>query len=576
MTIFEAHISTSLIDFFKTNLKNFNSIEEANSLLKGISGINSFFVSKNELIELKKRIEENTSTFEEPNRRAYGDFQTNEYLANSIVEYLGRQGTAPEFVLEPTCGKGRFIGAVLKHFKTVKKVVGIEIYYPYVWETKFRILELFLSKEVVCKPDIEIIHEDIFNFDLENLVVENKRLSLLIIGNPPWVTNSELSTLNSKNLPRKTNFKKHKGIDAITGKGNFDIGEYISLQLLKNFDTYSGEMAFLVKNSVVKNILHNQKKTNYHIGNIRKLNIDAKKEFNVSVDACLFQTRLNAPPEYTCQELNFYSQEELTEFGWHQNKFVYSILDYNKAESIDGKCQFVWRQGMKHDCSKVMELERFNGHYINGYKQEVIPEQDLLFGLLKSSDLKHEVVDTYRKITIVTQKKVGQDTSYIKRRYPKTYNYLDTNRAYFERRKSSIYRGKPPFSIFGIGDYSFAKYKVAISGMYKRTTFSLVLPEKDKPLMLDDTCYFIGFDKLEEAKVAQSILNSSMVQSFLKAIIFFDAKRPITKDVLMRIDLDKTYKLLQQEGEMSEGIAWAAFGEILKSKADTSNQMRLF
>ena len=59
------------------------------------------------------------------------------------------------------------------------------------------------------------------------------------------------------------------------------------------------------------------------------------------------------------------------------------------------------------------------------------------------------------------------------------------------------------FSIFGIGDYSFAKYKVTISGMYKRTTFSLVLPENDKPLMLDDTCYFIGFDTIEAAQVAQ-------------------------------------------------------------------------
>jgi len=442
-------------------LKNIYTIEQANELLKEISGINLFFNNEKEFTELKTKIEENTSVVEEPNRRAYGDFQTNENLANSITAYIHKIGISPEFIIEPTCGKGRFILAALKQFKTIKKIVGVEIYYPYIWETKFKILELFLNEKPICKPEIKIIHEDIFSFDLGELAKENKHLNTLIIGNPPWVTNSELSTLNSNNLPKKSNFKSHKGIDAITGKGNFDIGEYISLQILRNFDNCKGTFAFLVKSSVVKNILHNQWKSKHSIGNIRKLNIDAKKEFNVSVDACLFLTNFNSTPEYTCQEIDFYSKEAITEFGWHKEKFVYSISDYNQVENLDGKSPFVWRQGMKHDCSKIMELDPFNGHFINGFKQEVIPEQDLIYGLLKSSDLKNEVISTYRKTTIVTQKKVGQDTSYIKREYPKTYNYLDSNRAYFDKRKSSIYRG-----------------------------------------------------------------NSNIVQSFLKAIIFSDAKRP--------------------------------------------------
>lgn len=223
-----------------------------------------------------------------------------------------------------------------------------------------------------------------------------------------------------------------------------------------------------------------------------------------------------------------------------------------------------------------MELDRFNGHYINGFKQEVAPEEKLLFGILKSSDLKDAVVDKYRKTTIVTQRKVGQDTSYIKRELPKTYDYLNSNRAFFNKRKSSIYRGKPPFSIFGIGDYSFAKYKVAISGMYKRTTFSLVLPEKDKPLMLDDTCYFIGFETLEAAAIAQKILNSNIVQSFLKAIIFSDSKRPITKDILMRINIKKVYEILDSTSEIVKNREWQLFGEKLDQKEEVSNQITLF
>lgn len=576
MTIFETNISAFLIDFFKANEEQLNTIKNANSFLEKTSGIKSFFNSSAELSEFKDSMEENIAAFEEPKRRAYGDFQTNEGLADKIVQYLFEQGKSPRFLIEPTCGKGRFIIAALKRFQKLKRVVGIEIYYPYIWETKFAILELFLKKEAICRPQIDIIHEDIFNFDLATLAKESENENVLVIGNPPWVTNSELGTLESKNLPKKSNFKSHKGIDAITGKGNFDIAEYITLQILKHFDKQEGDFAFLVKSSVVKNILYGQKKYKYQIGSIQKLNIDAKKEFNVSVDACLLLTSFKTTSKYTCKERDFYSSNFITEFGWHKNKFVYSIVDYNSADNIDGKCPFVWRQGMKHDCSKIMELDRFNGHYINGFKQEVDLEQNLRYGLLKSADLKKEVVDTYRKTTIVTQKKIGQDTSYIKREYPQTYNYLNSNRAYFDRRKSSIYKGKPPFSIFGIGDYSFAKYKIAISGMYKRTTFSLVLPEKDKPLMLDDTCYFIGFDSLEKAQITQKILNSELVQKFLKAIIFPDAKRSITKDILMRIDLEKAYKLLQLETAISKDIDWTIFGDMLEEKRAISKQMTLF
>lgn len=576
MKIFDANISTFLIDFFKNNLKKVKTLSEANERLEDISGINSFFNNDKEFIELRSKIEEHISVFEEPDRREYGDFQTNEDLASSVVEYLNKNMQSPQFLIEPTCGKGRFIHASLKYFETLEKVVGIEIYYPYVWETKFGILELVLKEENKCKPQIEIIHEDIFAFDLDNLAKENKQLKTLVIGNPPWVTNSELSTLNSSNLPSKSNFKSHRGIDAITGKGNFDIGEFISIQILKNFHQSKGTFAFLIKSSVVKNLVHDQLKSKYKIGNICKLNIDAKKEFNVSVDACLFLTEFNFSPEFTCKESDFYSHSKITEFGWYKNKFVYSISNYNEVENIDGKSPFVWRQGMKHDCSKIMELDRLNGHFINKLKEEVNPEHNLLYGLLKSSDLKNEVIKSYRKTTIVTQKKVGQDTSYIKKEYPKTYQYLDNNRAYFDKRKSSIYRGKPPFSIFGIGDYSFAKYKVAISGMYKRTTFSLVLPDNDKPLMLDDTCYFIGFETLEEAKIVQKILNSNTVQSFLKAIIFSDAKRPITKDILMRIDIKKAYEVLDSGTKTVKNQDWKLFGEKFKEKEEISSQITLF
>jgi hypothetical protein len=540
MKVFNANITYSVIEFFE-KFKKF-SYENINEEIKLISGINTFFNNQLELDELTNTISSEKNILKEPERTEYGDFQTNKNLSDKICSLLKKTDINPEIILEPTCGKGNFIISSLQTFNHIKNIYGIEIYKPYVWETKFNILDFFLNNSKTSLPEINIFHYDVFDFNFDTIAKKHKEQQILIIGNPPWVTNSKLTSLGSKNLPRKSNFKNHSGIDAITGKGNFDIGESISIKLISVFSKLNGHFAFLIKNTVVKNILLEQNKAKYKISDIKQYNIDAKKEFNVSVNACLFLCSFNKLIDTIINEYDFYSKKLINEYGWFENKFVANVKLYKKSRSIDGKFPFEWRQGLKHDASKIMELEKRNGYYINNKKETVELENGLVFGLLKSSDLKGSVIDKSRKYTIVTQRKIGQATDYIKQQYPKTYNYLSKNIEFFTKRKSTIYKGKPMFSIFGIGDYSFKPYKVAISGMYKTTLFSLVKPNENKPIMLDDTCYFVGFDTLVEAEITRFLLNKNITQNFIKAIAFKDAKRMITKDLLMRIDLKEIIK----------------------------------
>jgi hypothetical protein len=179
-------------------------------------------------------------------------------------------------------------------------------------------------------------------------------------------------------------------------------------------------------------------------------------------------------------------------------------------------------------------------------------EDGLVYGILKSSDLKNIVISQTRKYTIVTQKKVGQETKFIKTEFPKTYQYLTQHQVNFDSRKSSIYNNKPSFSIFGIGDYSFKPFKVAISGLYKTFHFTLILPQDDKPVMLDDTCYMLGFDRIEFAVYTLILLNSNATLQFLQSITFPDAKRTFTKDVLMRIDLLELAKQIHKTDLQTE------------------------
>ncbi|MEA3452639.1 MAG: hypothetical protein U9Q83_12165 [Bacteroidota bacterium] len=535
MNTLHKHISQQTVNFLQEKFQIYNDLISLNQEFEKICGIVDFFENDTDLIDFKKKYK---ALNDRKEKSEYGDYQTNSKLSDKVCELLKTKKISPEIIFEPTFGKGNFIISALRSFNNIKQIYGVEIYKPYIQITKLKILDFFIINPNIRKPTIKLYHANFFDFDIKKQIKIQKNKDLLIIGNPPWATNSELSGIGSENLPIKVNFKNHKGLDAMTGKGNFDIAEFISNTLFDNFSENSGDFAFLVKNSVIKNILHRQTVNNYKITNLRKYKIDAKKEFNVSVNASLFYCKLNSKSDRLCNEYDFYSKDKIKTFGWLNDKFVSNTKTYSKYQDFDGTCQYEWRQGMKHDASKIMELDKENDLYVNKFNDKIELEDDLVYGILKSSDLKGGTINKTRKYTIVTQKKIGQDTKYIKNQHPKTYNYLQSKIELFNNRKSSIYKGKPAFSIFGIGDYSFKPYKIAISGLYKKLNFTLIEPDKNnKPIMLDDTCYFIGFDDKIEAETIFEIVKSENIREFLSSLIFSDAKRSVTKDLLMRIDI---------------------------------------
>jgi len=155
------------------------------------------------------------------------------------------------------------------------------------------------------------------------------------------------------------------------------------------------------------------------------------------------------------------------------------------------------------------------------------------------------MVTNTRKFVIIPQRRVNEDTSQIEYVDSVVWDYLQKHEPHLSARRSVIYKKSPKYSVFGIGDYSFSKYKVGISGFYKEPIFSLVWG--DYPVMMDDTCYFLSFSKFSDAVITLSLLNSSECLNFLKSIAFLDSKRPYTKEILQRIDLEKLAKLVNYD-----------------------------
>lgn len=542
----------------------------ANARIEDFCGISNFFKDADSFCH--SRHAERT---EKAARDEYGDWQTNMKLALSVCQLIKQMGADPRIIIEPTCGKGHFILAALQTFDNIEEIYGVEIYEPYIDTLKISILQHFLDHPGTKKIKIRLFHQNIFDFDFDPIKKSFNKREILAVGNPPWVTNSKLSTIQSNNLPKKSNIKRTKGIDAITGKGNFDIAEYICGQIFDFLEGENATFAFLLKNSVIKNLIYEQKKKRYQITHLTQYNIDAREEFGASVAAALLYAKMGNGCSQQCRIRDFYSLKSVQEYGWVNNNFVSDIGSYNQYRYMDGKSPLTWWSGIKHDCSKVMELTLKDGKFINGFGQAVEIENNLIYPLIKSSDIKKDLITTTRKYIIITQKATSEDTDWIRESYPLTYKYLDEHAALLDNRKSSIYRNRPRFSLFGIGDYSFKRYKVVISGLYKEPHFSFVGEIDGKPAMLDDTCYLLGFDSQKEAHVTLQLLNSPPVQAFIRSLLFVDAKRVVNKDLLMRIDLTQIARQMPKDDLDIDELEWGKFISFIKSSS-TPRQFELF
>lgn len=468
-------------------------------------------------------------------KREYGDYQTPIDFAEKVCRYLkDYRHIHPSAVIEPTCGVGNFLKSSL--LLEADEYYGIEINPEYCKE----------CRSFISNSNVNVINADFFTFSSKSLI-KNKR-QVLVLGNPPWATNSMLSSIGSSNIPPKTNFKQIKGLNAITGEGNFDICEYIILRLISEYKNTNTIISMLCKTSVARNVFKELKRNRISFASCDILQFDALKVFGINTSACILLIQLSAEllSSNGCNVYDFEHFDTVKSRFGYLNDQLYSNLDTDK-ESFDGRCCFEWRQGIKHDCSKIMELTVQNGKLQNGNNEEVQIEDDLVFPLVKSSMFKVPVIHKFSKYVIVTQKKVREDTKYLEQKMPRTWEYLNRNLELFKARKSSIYRGAPPFSVFGVGGYSYSKYKVGVSGFYKQPLFSVLYSDDEKPVMTDDTSYFIGFDNYDMAYVSMLILNSKKVQDFLTNISFLDAKRPYTKKVLERIDFSKIVDSLSFE-----------------------------
>ncbi|MFT4298678.1 MAG: hypothetical protein QM597_03445 [Aeromicrobium sp.] len=381
---------------------------------------------------------------------------------------------------------------------------------------------------------------NIFETDLSTTVSWDSETPLFVIGNPPWVTSAELNRLDSDNLPPKENFKGAKGLDAMLGSSNFDVCEYIILKTINECRSEQFTLGMLCKTQVARNVVEYAAAAKIPITESHIYRIDAMKWFEAGVDACWFVVSVDPaePCDYTCEVHSDVFEPRVTEsrFGVVDGLLVSDVDAYLVVRRADGVCPYEWRSGLKHDASGVFELIATPSPTTKSGRRLDL-EMDYVLPFLKSTDIFRGRHQELSKWVIVPQKTFGAETTSLQHVAPRLWAYLTENAPALDGRKSSIYRNRPRFSVFGHGEYTYAPYKVAVSGLHKEPVFRLVTPLEGRPVVLDDTCYFIPFDDPTEAAVVAATMGSPECAALIQSLVFWDSKRPLTKKLLARIDL---------------------------------------
>lgn len=463
----------------------------------------------------------------------FGDFQTPLELAKAVCQKLEGLGVSPDVIIEPTCGIGAFVEASVHQFPHAKKIISVEVNQTYLDEIQKRKSTFPASERVTLKQG------NFFDFDWKGLLKENEG-SILVIGNFPWVTNSQQGMIGGSNLPAKLNFQNRHGFDAMTGKSNFDISEWMLIQAGDWLQSRNGYLAMLCKTAVARKFINHLHANRKGLFRSAIYGIDAKKHFSAAVEACLLFCEFDG----VSHNYDYHIYESLEtanhqRVGHRKGMTIRDLDTFERLGNLFGNSALKWRSGIKHDCSEVMELKGQDGFLVNGLGEKVDIESAYVYPLLKGSDVANNRVSATNRYVIVTQKIVGEPTSTIKHLAPKTWKYLESHAELLDNRKSRIYRDNPRFSIFGVGPYTFSPYKIAICGLYKKLDFRIVREMDDKPVVFDDTVYFLSFDTEEEARKVLYTLSSQSVRDFFLSMIFWDEKRPIKTSILNSLNLQK-------------------------------------
>lgn len=386
-----------------------------------------------------------------------------------------------------------------------------------------------------------------------------------VAGNPPWVNWESLPEdyrQETKTLWVHHGLFPHSGMDTILGKGKKDISMLMSYVAMDNYLKDSGRLGFLITQSVFKTAGAGQGFRRLRLGSgtpLAVVHVDdmaALKPFaGASNRTSIVVLERGRPAKYPVRYTTWRRKGggasipedvSLEEAGalTVRRHFVAEPVDEadltspwitGKARALKavrrviGQSDYKAREGANTGgANAVYWLEvitrRPDGMVVvsnitKGAKRKVEQvmaalEPDLLYPLLRGRDVARWRAEPSAYILVVQDpvRRRGIAEDELKMRLPKTYRYLKQFEDILRTRSGyrRYFRETDPFySMFNVGEYTFAPYKVVWARIGSSMTAAVVGTSDGKSIIPQETITLVAFDTPTETHYVCAMVNST-------------------------------------------------------------------
>ena len=395
----------------------------------------------------------------------------------------------------------------------------------------------------------------------------------IVIGNPPWVRWSSLPELYRERVKETAEsydiFSDHK----YHGGNELDISALVTYTVADRWLNEDGIMSFLLPQSHLQSDSSSGfRKLKIDSLNLQPINIEDLKNIKIFDDATnkpmIFtfikqSNKLAFPVDYKLwksvnKKKTIKSTENLSEIikkseisdlkiepihGNPQSPWIFGtkqeLTNYNK---LIGESTYQGRKGITTDLNGIffpkviktsenfiqIETRPEAGRKNIGEARRFWIEKDLIHPLIKgASNIKpgKGLIDS-SLCAIVPNQGIGKDFYEQSRsqmmKLPKTYAYFSAYRNLLEERSTykKFMKGAPYWSVYNVGNYTFAPYKVAwaeIGRTLKASIFSFINNDlfRNSAFIPDHKIYYVPFSSNESAIFLMCLLNNKQLSNLV-------------------------------------------------------------
>lgn len=507
-------------------------------------------------------------------RLAFGEYYTPRGIADLAVETAG----AASSYLDPGCGSGVFLSACLDRVRedcsdcdpaavvehAAESVVGFDTNPVAVLTSKVSyLLALGDALHAVDQVELPVFCTDALGLArTEPLSYRGRPFEPTVdalVGNPPWLTWDRLDegikgALRERDVER-LGLLPHGGAASRLGHSNDDLSVPFVWICLDRYLADDGVASVVLKRDLLTGPAGAVFR-GLSVGE-RSLAVERIHDFaplapfggQVGADAALYTLRADADPSFPVEttrwhadgEANFESlaamratlsrtTADLAPLEPEDRRSAWLPTDDDRAAI--GECVHEIRHGVKDDAEAVFDIDRDHLDDL---------EHDRVYPYLKSRHIvKYGLFG--HDLRLVPVDKAGEgDESALLEQCPATYEYLDGHREQLADRGSSWLDGGPFYNVFGVGEYTWAPYKLVWCRLGFKPHFAVVSTVEDptlgeKLVVPGDHCMFVGFDEERAAHALCALLNSSVYQRTLRELAG-DGKASLSKSVVSELEL---------------------------------------